>query len=284
LLIELSKISKTARREEKEIWREFEEIKPKLLGYIFDVLVKVLAKFDSVKLSELVRMADFARVCETISRCIGNKDMAFIEAYNRNIQLQTQQVLESNIIAPIVVKFMENKSSWIGTATELLGYMEDIAESLRINTKSRAYPKSPQVLTKKLNEIKATLGEIGISITKGKDSGTKMRFIEICKIPSPSSTSSPDKNYTQITDFNGDDIGDDTTTQTKLSSPKESENRTQILESDGSDSSDDTLHTPIELTKGSIYRLGNSDLFACKDCKIRADRVFMEYHKCSGWQ
>jgi hypothetical protein len=284
LIIELSKISKTARREEKEIWREFEEIKPKLLGYIFDVLVKVLAKFDSVKLSELVRMADFARVCETISRCIGNKDMAFIEAYNRNIQLQTQQVLESNIIAPIVVKFMENKSRWIGTATELLGYMEDIAESLRINTKSRAYPKSPQVLTKKLNEIKATLGEIGISITKGKDSGTKMRFIEICKIPSPSSPSSPDKNYTQITDFNGDDIGDDTTTQTKLSSPKESENRTQILESDGSDSSDDTLHTPIELTKGSIYRLGNSDLFACKDCKIRADRVFMEYHKCSGWQ
>ena len=90
MIIELSKISKTARREEKEIWREFEKIKPKLFGYIFDVLVKVLAKLDSVNLTGVFRMAD-ARVCETISRCIGNEDMAFIEACSRNIQLQTQQ-------------------------------------------------------------------------------------------------------------------------------------------------------------------------------------------------
>jgi hypothetical protein len=64
-----------------------------LLGYIFDILVKVL-KFqkqnpDGLKLSEYPRLADFAEVGEIISRCMGSKPGKFIEAYFRNIELQT---------------------------------------------------------------------------------------------------------------------------------------------------------------------------------------------------
>jgi hypothetical protein len=90
------------------------------LGYIFDILVKVLATISSVKSSELPRMADFAKVCERISRCMGNKPNVFIKAYERNIQLQTEQVLESNIIAPVILKLMDARQEWIGSATALL--------------------------------------------------------------------------------------------------------------------------------------------------------------------
>jgi len=34
------------------------------------------------------------------------------------------------------------------------------------------------------------------------------------------------------------------------------------------------------LTTGTIYRLGRSDNFGCKNCKVRGDRFFMEAHVC----
>jgi hypothetical protein len=283
LIIQLSKISKKDRRLRSDILAEFYELRPKLLGYIFDILVKVLDT--RVELDELTRMADFAKICETISRCMGNKDNAFIDAYNRNIQLQTEQILESNIIAPIIVKLMENKTMWTGSATELLGYMEPIAEQMRINVSSRGYPKGPNVLTRRLNEIKSTLEEIGIVITKGTDSKTKLKFVEICKVSTLSKLSTPDKNQAQITSDFGVDTGVDIVTQDTISSPKEGQNHAQKLNGDDGVDSYDRLHTLKEKrkTKGSIYRLGDSDLFGCKDCNVVGDSS-MEYHDCSGWK
>src|SRR5439155_3920141 len=103
----------------------------------------------------------------------------------------------------------------------LLGYMEPISEEMRISTKSRAYPKGPSVLTKRLNEIKPTLEEIGITITKGHDSKTKLRFITICKVSSLPYPASPDKNQAQITS----DFGDSkVTVASPVSSPNEGQN------------------------------------------------------------
>lgn len=110
----------------------------------------------SVRLTELVRMADFAKVCETISRCMGNNTDDFIKAYDRNIQLQTEQILESNIVAPIIVKLMEDKQEWIGSTTGLLADMETLAATMKVNTKNRAWPKGSNILIRRINEVKAT--------------------------------------------------------------------------------------------------------------------------------
>jgi hypothetical protein len=93
LIIEHIPIPKHRKRLLKEIWQKFFEIRPQLLGYIFDILVKVL-KFqkqnpDGLKLSEYSRLADFAEIGEIISRCMGYKPGKFIDAYFRNIDLQT---------------------------------------------------------------------------------------------------------------------------------------------------------------------------------------------------
>jgi hypothetical protein len=37
----------------------------------------------------------------------------------------------------------------------------------------------------------------------------------------------------------------------------------------------------IEISK-TIYRLGHTDTFACKNCKQRGDRWFMQIHHCKG--
>ncbi|MGA9154973.1 MAG: hypothetical protein WBZ36_30690, partial [Candidatus Nitrosopolaris sp.] len=59
-----------------------------LLGYIFDVIVKVLNRMGEVKLVEKPRMADFAKMGELIARCLEYEEGKFTEVYNANIGLK----------------------------------------------------------------------------------------------------------------------------------------------------------------------------------------------------
>ena len=47
----------------------------------------------------------------------------------------------------------------------------------------------------------------------------------------------------------------------------------------GSDSVSDFLKVAQPKT---VYRIGRSDNFACKNCNVRGDRFFMETHSCRG--
>jgi hypothetical protein len=49
-----------------------------------------------------------------------------LDAYYENIRLQTQEVLETSPVASAILKFMEGKEKWNGTATELLEQLDQI--------------------------------------------------------------------------------------------------------------------------------------------------------------
>jgi hypothetical protein len=102
LFFELIRIADEKRRYIKKVRKEFEAIKPQLLGYIFDILVKVIARIQSqgmLELDRLPRMADWAGYCEIIARCIGLPDGKFIEAYTNNAKIQVEQVMETSELA-----------------------------------------------------------------------------------------------------------------------------------------------------------------------------------------
>jgi hypothetical protein len=137
-----------------------------------------------VELGEHPRMADFAEYAEVISRCMGYPSGQFLAAYYNNIKLQMEEALESNPISVALIKLLDTRKvdDWKGTATELLGELEDIASTaLKINTKGRTWPKSPNVLSRRLNELKTNLRETGIHVERQKDSNTKERLIFIKK-------------------------------------------------------------------------------------------------------
>jgi hypothetical protein len=111
LVILTEQIMKDKRRKIEDIWNEFEELRPKLLGYILDILVKVIQTMrenGSIKFRELPRMADFAAYAELVSRCLGNEDNKFMEAFNGNVKVQAEHVIESNTVALCVNKLMDN--------------------------------------------------------------------------------------------------------------------------------------------------------------------------------
>jgi hypothetical protein len=184
LIIQLERIPEEKRGKIEEIWKEFEKIKPQVLGYIFDTLVQVIKKRKEggIELKDHPRMADFAEVAEIISRCMGYPDNKFLSAYYKNIGLQTAQALASSVAA-CIIQLMNSRTGWSGTATELLNEMEPVAESLKIKTKNnRLWPSAPNSLSSRLNEVKTNLREIGITIERAVDTTTNTRRIEIRKI------------------------------------------------------------------------------------------------------
>lgn len=67
-----------------------------------------------------------------------------------------------------------------------------------------------------------------------------------------------------------------------LSSPENGENRAQNRTSEGSEGSEDIVSTLLEHKHDTIYRLGQSDTFACPHFRQRGDKWFMGQHECSG--
>ena len=189
LVIKLKRIDPVLRRKEEEINEEFESLKPFVLGYIFDLLVKVL-KYRGDHNGEKIligypRMADFAEWCEIISRCMGYKDNEFIDAYHENINNQNDEVIESSPVAEVLLLFMNERDQeyWEGTPTELHKKLTDVVDLIKPDIKrSNLWPKASSKLTCKINEIIPNLKEKDIEIVTGERDNKGDRVIKIRKL------------------------------------------------------------------------------------------------------
>jgi len=137
---------------------------------------------------------------------------------------------------------------WKGSATELLADLESVAAELKINTRHKPWPKAPNSLSRRINEVKTNIREIGIVIDSAvRDSKTKVKTIEIRKIPSLSLISLPDKNQAQTADDISNDINCKSTTISSndkiISLPKTLQNYSQKYTGNDSHDGNDILHT-----------------------------------------
>jgi hypothetical protein len=173
-------IPEDKRRMEKDFWLEFNDDVPQILGGIFDTLSKAKAIYPTLKLERLPRMADFAQWGAAISEALGYPSGDFLKAYQENIKSQNSELLNSNPISQTILELLKDKDYWNGTATNLLADLESMAEKLKIKTNDKYWPKSPEVLSKKLNEIVPNLRKDSIEVKNIRRSG--VRFIKINKI------------------------------------------------------------------------------------------------------
>ena len=171
MMIELDRISKENRKVESDIMAEFMQLRPKLLGLIFDLLVKALQIKSTIKLNDLPRMADFALWGEAIAKAMGYKDLEFIQAYYENIGKQNIEAIENHPLGQTVVKFYEEEMqakslmSWEGQPAKLLDELELVAQRHKINTNHKSWPKEVRWLTRRLNQIRSSLLEgLGIEV------------------------------------------------------------------------------------------------------------------------
>jgi hypothetical protein len=221
IIIQLERIPKQNRRKIEDIWKDFEILRPHLLAYIFDIIVKVLQVKQKGGINipnGLNRMADWEEYTEIISRCMGYREGEFLRVYQDNINIQIDEAIQASPLSMAVVELMDNgkedeDSELIGTSTELLLELNEIAETkLKIDIKKISFwPKSPNQLSRRLNEIKTNLREKGIVIENYRDKKGH-RKIKIHKVSSISPYRQESQNQEQNPNKSFDDTFDDTTT------------------------------------------------------------------------
>jgi DNA primase len=166
ILIGLDPILSDNRIPEQQFWRRFEEARTRLMGAIFDVLSRAMALHPAVELPQLPRMADFALWGCAITEALGRGRNEFLCAFDENAVNRNDEVLQSNPVAAMVVVLMEDRDEWTGSASELYAEVVSLAQVHKIDTRAKSWPKAPEALTRRLNEVAANLAAAGIHIDR----------------------------------------------------------------------------------------------------------------------
>ena len=196
IILELERIDESNRKQEKEIEDRLEKDLPLILGGVFDVLVKTLRIKPTIKLSAFPRMADFASWGSAVAEALGYTKEEFRDAYQNNIDKQTEAILNENIVAIVLISYTEESSwrRWEGTMSELLENLTRHAPFAHVNTYDKYWPKAANRLSYALNILKVTLRSVNISITisAGKKRRVVIEKISLIenKLVSPTTTSS----------------------------------------------------------------------------------------------
>ena len=119
IFLTLPPLADARRRSERELWRQFELARPRILGALLDLVVHGLRTLPGIGLDRLPRMADFAlwaAACETALWPPGT----FGRAYEANRRAAIEGIIDADPVAACVREIMAERSSWTGTAADLL--------------------------------------------------------------------------------------------------------------------------------------------------------------------
>lgn len=180
MLIETAPMSNDKRKTESEFWDEFNKDKSKILGGFFDALVKALKIKSSLKIENLPRMADYAKVGESISQALGYPNGMFLEIYNHNIQRQTEEVIYGNAICQVLLEIFEGGQKIENMPmANILAMLNEYATFAGVNTKDKYWPTEPSWLGRKLQSLKPNLEKIGFKIIEKQTSDTHRKVYTI---------------------------------------------------------------------------------------------------------
>ncbi len=191
ILFNLDRVRGDRRQTEKDIWKNFEKMKPYILCGVFDVLVGVLDDLEEREKNEregrtnkdlpadLSRMADFHLYGLKIAEWLGLRK-EFERGYRSAIRQQNDEAIDANPLAQVVISFMKDKTFWQGSPTECLNELKNEAEKMGIDTKSKYWPKDSSALSRRLEKAKTNLETIGIRMERSKKGE---RLINLTKVP-----------------------------------------------------------------------------------------------------
>ena len=116
----------------------FARARPRIFGGVLDLVVEVLRRERTVQIAHYPRMATFARRGYAMAPLLGWTGDDFLIAYRDKMRDAGGDVLDSSLIAGLLIKLIEDEGTWEGTATELLSEMNNRAsETMR---ESKVWP------------------------------------------------------------------------------------------------------------------------------------------------
>jgi len=186
LILNLPPIEEHNRKDEAQLYAEFEHDLPKILGALFTVVCGALANLPRTRLERKPRMADFALWATAAEQALGFDPGTFIRAYSGNREEAVQETLEADPVGAAIIALMDSLGDqrkaehWEGTCKELQQALEPLVEEGA--RKSRSWPKSPQATSGRLRRLATFLRESGIHITLPSKAGKGRRVLAIARI------------------------------------------------------------------------------------------------------
>jgi hypothetical protein len=179
IMLELSQVSGQHRREEAEILAGFAEARPEILGGMFDALASARRLWSSIKLDAMPRMADFAKWGCAIALGLGREGDEFSRAYTTNIKDHREEAAGNDPVVQAVLKLMENREVWEGSATDLGQALEATGGSLGLSRHTPGWPQGPQALSGRLARLEPVLKSQGIVFSKKHSGDRKIRLVQV---------------------------------------------------------------------------------------------------------
>ena len=173
LIITLPPIAEEERKPEAGLWREFEKVRPAILGALFDAVSGALGTVEDVRLEGMPRMADFAVWATAAEASLGWERGSFIKAYAGNREEANETALEADPVAGAIRELMKDEDEWSGAAGELWKELGELVDEDIRHTK--AWPGAPNALSARLKRLAPSLRGVGIEYGELQEPGSGSR-------------------------------------------------------------------------------------------------------------
>jgi hypothetical protein len=207
VIVHLPSIPADRRKSEAEVWREFEAIRPFVLGNLLDGVSHALRNIETVQLDQKPRMADFALWSTAAEESLGLAKGAFISAFMGNRESANELALEASPIASTLVELVQQRGVWQGNSSELLQALNQRASDE--TKKQQGWPKRPNALSGAVKRIAPNLRAAGVECNMGRTKAGRFITLEYRgKSSSPSSPATPSAESALTVESVGVDVRD----------------------------------------------------------------------------
>ncbi|MEV5797318.1 ATP-binding protein [Streptomyces collinus] len=169
------------RRTEAELWAEYAEALPVVLGSLLDLTVKVRAV--EAETPTDLRMADFAHLCAQLDAATG---LGALAAYRASLDDLNDDVIEGDLLAQTVLRHaagLELSGQQRMTSTEWLHCLSRLYSDDEPRPLPKGWPTTGKVLSDRLKRLQPTLAARGVLIDSGRTK--EGRYIEMTRSPAP---------------------------------------------------------------------------------------------------
>ncbi|GAA3900997.1 ATP-binding protein [Streptomyces lannensis] len=154
------------RRTEAELWAEYAEALPVVLGSLLDLAVKVRAV--KAETPTDLRMADFARLCAQLDAATS---LGALTAYRASLDDLNDDVIEGDLLAQTVLTHadtLEPGGAQRMTSTEWLHCLSRLYNGDELRSLPKGWPTTGKVLSDRLKRLQPTLAARGVLIDMGR--------------------------------------------------------------------------------------------------------------------
>ncbi|MEU0787117.1 ATP-binding protein [Streptomyces sp. NPDC006173] len=165
------------RRTEAELWADYAEVLPVVLGSLLDLTVKVRAV--QAETPTDLRMADFAHLCAQFDVATG---LGALSAYRASLDDLNDDVIEGDLLAQTVLLYadsMEHGAAQRMTSTEWLACLSSLYSGTDCRPLPKGWPTTGKVLSDRLKRLQPTLAARRVIVDAGRTNAG--RYLEMTR-------------------------------------------------------------------------------------------------------